>query len=248
MKLIKNLKIQIYADVASEDDINYFSAVPYIKGFTTNPSLLKKAGIKNYQGIALKASKLAKDKSISFEVVSDTEERILEEAYTIASWGKNVFVKIPFLKTDGSDNSSIINTLAKNDVNLNVTAILTLEQVKKVADCANPNTPLIVSVFAGRIADTGVDPEPIMKEAKELLKHLPKAEILWASSREIFNVMQAEHCGCDIITLTSDLLGKFKLWGMDLTEYSRQTAEMFYNDAKSAGLVIDVDSTFKNVA
>jgi transaldolase len=246
--LIKNLKIKIYADVASEKDIDSYSSIPYIKGFTTNPSLLKKAGVKNYQDFACTASKLAKDKGISFEVVSDNEVDILKEAYAIASWGENVFVKVPFLKTDGSDNSKTIETLAKNGVSLNVTAILTLDQVKRIAECANPNVPMIVSVFAGRIADTGVDPEPMMREAKEILKHLPKAELLWASSREIFNVVQAENCGCDIITLTPDLLGKFKLWGTDLTEYSRQTAEMFYNDARSAGLVINHDSTIQNVA
>jgi transaldolase len=246
--LTKDLNIKIFADVSSEADINAFSSTPYIQGFTTNPSLLKKAGVKNYEEFARNASKLAKDKGISFEVVSDSEETILKEAHTIASWGENIFVKVPFLKTDGTDNSSTIKSLAKDGVKLNVTAILTLEQVKKVADAANPEVPLIVSVFAGRIADTGVDPEPLMKEAKKLIQHLPKAELLWASSREIFNVIHAEKCGCDIITLTPDLLAKFKLWGADLTEYSRQTAEMFYNDARSAGLVINHDSTYQNVA
>jgi len=246
--LTKDLNIKIFADVSSEADINAFYSTPYIQGFTTNPSLLKKAGVKNYEEFARNASKLAKDKGISFEVVSDSEETILKEAHTIASWGENIFVKVPFLKTDGTDNSSTIKSLAKDGVKLNVTAILTLEQVKKVADAANPEVPLIVSVFAGRIADTGVDPEPLMKEAKKLIQHLPKAELLWASSREIFNVIHAEKCGCDIITLTPDLLAKFKLWGADLTEYSRQTAEMFYNDARSAGLVINHDSTYQNVA
>jgi transaldolase len=240
--VIESLKVKIFADVATEEDILNYESKPHIKGFTTNPSLLKKSGVADYELFAKKAALLAKDKSISFEVVADNDDDIYAEACTINSWAANIYVKIPFLKTDGSDNTKIIGKLAKAGVKLNITAILTLEQVEKTLEQANANVPMIVSVFAGRVADTGIDPLPIMTRAKALMKNLPLAELLWASSREILNVIHAEDSNCDIITLTPDLLNKFKLWGMDLNEYSRQTAEMFYKDAQSAGLKININN------
>ena len=240
--MIESLKVKIFADISSEKDILNFQKQPYIKGFTTNPSLLKKAGVSDYEAFARKAALLTKEKGISFEVVADNEDDIYQEALTIASWADNIFVKIPFLRTDGADNTQIIGKLAKAGVKLNITAILTLEQVEKTLEQADVTVPMIVSVFAGRIADTGIDPLPIMIRAKTLMKNLPLAELLWASSREILNVVHAEDSHCDIITLTPDLLNKFKLWGMDLNEYSRQTAEMFYKDAQSAGLKINTNN------
>jgi transaldolase len=237
--VFKNLKVKIFADVSSENEILKYCEEDHIKGFTTNPSLLKKAGINDYKAFAIKATNISNDKSISFEVVSDNDIDIKNEAYKIANWGQNVFVKIPFLKTDGTDNINIIKALSDDGIKLNITAVFTTNQVQKIANAVNKETKVIVSIFAGRIADTGIDPKPIMVEAKNITHCLPKCEVLWASSREIFNVIDANQCNCDIITLTPDLLNKFKLWGIDLNEYSRQTAEMFYNDAKSANLCID---------
>ena len=239
--MIENLKIKVFADVATEDEISTFNKLSYIKGFTTNPSLLKKAGVSDYEVFAKAAASLVGNKSISFEIVADKESQILDEAYAVASWADNIYVKIPFLKTDGSDNTRIIKTLAQNGVKLNITALMTVEQVTKTIQQADINASMIISVFAGRIADTGVDPLSIMNKCVSLLQDFPKVELLWASAREIFNVIQAENCRCDIITLTADLLKKFKLWGTDLNEYSRQTAQMFYNDAKSAGLKINTN-------
>jgi len=238
--MIPDLNIKIFADVASEQDIQSLSALPYIQGFTTNPSLLKKAGVQDYESFARRISAFIKDKSISFEVIADRDEEILKQARVIASWGENVFVKIPFLKTDGSDNSHLIRDLAHQGIKLNITALLTLDQIKRTLEQADSHAPIIISVFAGRIADTGRDPMPLLRHTKGLMNKLPKGELLWASSREIFSVIQAQDCGCDIITLPPDLLGKFKLWNMDLEEYSRQTVETFYKDAQSAGLQIHI--------
>ncbi|MDR1366273.1 MAG: hypothetical protein LBJ03_04320 [Holosporales bacterium] len=230
--------IEIFADVADEAGIARFSEVDWIQGFTTNPSLLKKAGVSDYKSFAVKAAKMVRGKSISFEVVSDNEADIERDAKIISSWGGNVFVKIPFLKTDGSDNTEVIRKLAGSEVKLNITAVFSVNQVKKIAACIGASPSVIISVFAGRIADTGIDPKPIMIESKEVVKNLKNTKILWASARELFNAMDAKVCGCDIITMTPDLLDKFKLWGINLNEYSRKTAEQFYKDAKAAQLTI----------
>jgi transaldolase len=238
LEILKDLKIKIFADVASEKEIIEYASKDYIKGFTTNPSLLRKSGITNYKDFALNAINHINGKSISFEVISDNEEAITSEALKINSWGGNVFVKIPFLKTDGSNNLSVIKNMIDRGVKLNITAVFTIDQVKSIAAVINNNTPIIISIFAGRIADTGVDPKPLMIAAKELTKAAQNCHILWASAREIFSVIEAQNCQSDIITLPSELLTKFKLWGMDLNEYSRKTSETFYQDAKTAGLVI----------
>lgn len=235
---MKAMNVQIFADVSTEKDIEDYVQNPLIKGFTTNPSLLKKAGVTDYLAFGRKASSLAQDKSISFEVVSDEENEILREANIIASLGNNILVKIPFLKTDGSNNAEIIQQLSKQGIKLNITAVLTNGQVSQILSSLDPNTHTIISIFAGRIADTGIDPEPIIKEARELCRDHKNVAILWASTRELFNIAQAERCGCDIITVTPDFLKKTSIWGADLVEYSRQTAEMFYQDAKSAGFKI----------
>ncbi|MDR1475615.1 MAG: hypothetical protein LBI30_03835 [Holosporales bacterium] len=236
---VNSSKIALFADVVDEKAIERFATWPQIQGFTTNPSLLKKAGVSDYKNFAIKALRAADGKCVSFEVISDSEQDIEREAKTISGWGENVFVKIPFLKTDGTDNTRVIKRIAENGVKLNITAVFGVDQVKKIAECIdNTRASVIISIFAGRIADTGIDPRPIVVESKEIVKNLQDIKLLWASSREIFNVIDAQSCGCDIITLTSDLLEKFKLWGKDLNEYSRQTAEQFYKDAKAAQLMI----------
>jgi transaldolase len=196
---------------------------------------MRKAGISDYAAFAQEAIKVVGDLPISFEVFSDTFEEMEAEARVIRTWGGNTYVKIPVSNTKGLSSAPLIAKLSKEGIALNVTAILTLDQVREVAAALDPNTPAVVSVFAGRIADTGVDPTPLMAEAVKILAPLPKAELLWASPRELLNVFQAEEVGCQIITATKDVLGKLSLVGKDLTQYSLETVQMFYNDAKAAG-------------
>ena len=207
-------------------------------GFTTNPTLMKKAGVKSYEEFAKAALKAIPDLPISFEVFSDDLFGMEREARKIGNWGDNVYIKIPVTNTKGESTAPLVKKLSHDSLKLNVTAILTVDQVKTVAKALSPTTPSIVSVFAGRIADTGVDPMPIMKESVKILKSNPKAELLWASTRELLNLMQAESCGCHIITITNDILKKVPLVGKDLTELSLETVQMFYSDAQSAGYKI----------
>ncbi|MCX5844415.1 MAG: transaldolase [Deltaproteobacteria bacterium] len=207
-------------------------------GFTTNPTLMKKAGVKSYEEFAKAALKAIPDLPISFEVFSDNFSGMEQEARKIAGWAENVYIKIPVTNTKGESTAPLVKILSHDGLKLNVTAILTVDQVKTVAKALSPATPSIVSVFAGRIADTGVDPIPIMKESVKILKSNPKAELLWASTRELLNLIQAESCGCHIITITNDILKKVPLVGKDLRELSLETVQMFYNDAKGAGYKI----------
>lgn len=208
---------------------------PYIRGLTTNPTLMKRAGITNYRAFCKDILTDIKDKPLSFEVFSDNFEEMERQAVEIASWGDNVYVKIPITNTKQETCYDLVKRLAAQEVKLNVTAITAIKQVRDVVAVLNPTVPSYVSVFAGRIADTGRDPVPIMAAAVEMLKVAPAAELIWASPRELLNIFQADEIGCQIITVTNDILKKLKLIGYDLETYSLDTVKMFYNDAVSAG-------------
>jgi transaldolase len=232
---LSQFKIKLYADGADLDGMIEEYKKGIASGFTTNPTLMKKAGVKSYEEFAKAALKAIPDLPISFEVFSDDLPGMEREARKIAGWGKNVYIKIPVTNTKGESTASLVKKLSHDGLKLNVTAILTLEQVKTVAKALSPDTPSIVSIFAGRIADTGRDPMPIMKDAVKVLKSNPKAELLWASTRELLNLIQAESCGCHIITITNDILKKVPQVGKDLDQLSLETVQMFYSDAQSAG-------------
>jgi len=238
MKSIADLKVKIFADGADLKVIGDMSRNPIIKGFTTNPTLMRKAGIPDYRAFALEAARLVGQRPISFEVFSDEFNEMEAQAMEIAAWGKNVYVKIPVTNTRREFAGGLIKRLAKAGVQLNITALLTIRQVKDVMECLSPDTSSFVSVFAGRIADTGRDPVPLMSEAMRLLRPNPKAELIWASPRELLNIFHADSIGCHVITVTSDVLAKLPLIGKDLDEYSLDTVKMFHNDAVAAGFRI----------
>ena len=238
MNALDNLKVKIYADGADRDDMLEMYAKPYIQGFTTNPTLMKKAGITDYKAFAHEILQAIPDRPISFEVFADEFTDMERQALEIKTWGENVYVKIPVSNTRQEMAYDLIERLSGAGVHLNVTAILTLEQVQNVADALKDGPDSIVSVFAGRIADTGLDPVPVMQKALTLLEVAPKAELLWASPREVLNIYQADNIGCHIITATNDLLRKLALGGKDLAEYSLETVQMFYDDAQSAGYTL----------
>jgi transaldolase len=230
-----SLKVKLFQDGADLDSMIAARSRGLVSGYTTNPTLMRKAGISDYKKFALEVIAAIPDKPISFEVFSDDFATMEKEAREIASWGGDTYVKIPITNTKGESAGPLISKLSKEGFSLNVTAMLTLEQVDIVAAAASPSSRTIVSVFAGRIADTGVDPVPVMTEAVRRLKHLPKAELLWASPREVLNIAQAEACGCHIITATADIIAKLPLTGKDLSQYSLETVKMFYDDARAAG-------------
>lgn len=234
--LVKNVKI--FADGADIDGILALYKNPLIKGFTTNPTLMRKAGIEDYQAFAKKLVKAIPDRPVSFEVFADDFDEMIAQGRVIASWGDNVNVKIPVTTTKGAFTGPVISALAKAGVVVNVTAIMTEQQVARVAECLAPNVPAIVSVFAGRVADTGRDPVPVMRGCLAALAQRPKAELLWASPRELLNIFQADEIGCHIITVSHDVLAKLALVGKDLDEYSLETVKMFYKDATAAGFTI----------
>ncbi len=231
----KDLKIKVFADGADMQGILDMYANPDIQGFTTNPTLMRQAGVEDYEAFARELLQKIGDKPVSLEVFADEFDEMERQALKIASWGDNVNVKIPITNTRGEKSAPLIKKLSAQGVVVNVTAMMTLEQVQDVADALDPGTGAIVSVFAGRIADTGIDPVPHMSAALEILKPRPKAELLWASPRELLNIFQADWMGCHIITVTNSLLAKLSLVGKDLDDYSRETVEMFYRDASSAG-------------
>ena len=238
MTEIKNLKVKIFADGADPRQIYDLNKKEYIKGFTTNPTLMRKAGINDYKKFAIELLSYIKQKPISFEVFSDDIKAMEEQAKEIFSWGKNVNVKIPITNTKGESTVKLISRLSKSGVICNVTAIFTIEQIKNVVSHLDPSTPVILSVFAGRIADSGVNPMSIMKKSVSISKLKPKSEILWASTREIINIFQAEEAGCQIITVPHDLLNKFSNIGKSLENFSLETVTAFYKDAKAAGYSI----------
>ena len=235
MKRVENLKVQIFADGADKVGMLEMYKKSFIKGLTTNPTLMKKAGIKDYEAFAKDILSEVKDKSISFEVFSDEIDEMEKQALKIATWGENVYVKIPVTNTKGIPTYSLIKKLSDNGVKVNVTAIMTLEQVRDVVLSLNSNVPSYVSVFAGRIADTGVDPVPLMSAAVKITSLNSKAEVMWASPRELLNIFQADEIGCQVITVTNDILKKLELVDYDLSSYSLDTVKMFYNDASAAG-------------
>ena len=236
MKTLEKLRTKIFADGADKASMLQLYANPLIKGMTTNPTLMNKSGIKDYEAYAADVLASVKDKPISFEVFSDDFTEMRRQALKISAWQGNVFVKIPVMNPRGEPAYELIRDLANEGVQLNVTAILTTEQVRAVAAALNPAKASVVSVFAGRIADTGCDPGAIMRESLEILKGMPKAELLWGSVREVLNIFQADECGAHIVTVPHDILNKaIKLTGMDLTELSLDTVRMFDRDAKAAG-------------
>lgn len=230
-----DLRVKLFADGAEKSGIIEMYNNSKISGFTTNPTLMKKAGITDYVAFAKDILTIIKDKPISFEVFSDEFDEMEKQALEIASWGENVYVKIPITNTRGESSTNLVEILSEKGVKLNVTAILTVEQVKSVLPGLSKGKGSYVSVFAGRIADAGIDPVLIMTEIVELLKSYAQIELIWASPRELFNVVQADSIGCHIITATNDILKKLPLLGKDLTEYSLDTVKMFYNDAKAVG-------------
>jgi transaldolase len=239
MQAIADLKVKLFADGADLATIASLSERPYIRGFTTNPSLMRKAGVKNYRAFARDALKLVDERPISFEIFSDETAEMERQAREIATWGPNVYVKIPVTNTRGASMGKLIRRLSGDGIPLNVTAILTLDQVEEVVDCLEPEVPSNVSVFAGRIADTGRDPLPILEAALQAMKIRPRSELIWASPRELLNIFQAAQIGCHIITVTNDILNKLALVGKDLNEYSLETVRMFFNDAAAAGYRLD---------
>jgi transaldolase len=231
-----DLPVKIFADGADLQGIAELSRQPYIDGLTTNPTLMRKVGLTDYEIFARAVLKEVKSKPISFEVFSDDFSEMRRQALKIHAWQDNIYVKIPITNTSGESSIPLIEQLAGEGVKVNITAVLTPRQVKAVAAVLNRSVPAIVSVFAGRIADTGVDPMPIMKESIEILSDLPKAELLWASVREVLNVFQAAACRCHIVTVPHDILKKFvELAGKDLEELSLDTVRMFHRDAAAAG-------------
>jgi len=234
MKL-QNLKVKIFADGADREGMLAMAQRPFIKGLTTNPTLMNKAGVRDYKAFALDILSEVRDKPISFEVFSDDFMEMERQANEIASWAENVYVKIPVTNTLRVPSLPLIARLSSQNIKVNVTAIMTADQVRQVANSLAPSVPSYVSVFAGRIADTGRDPLPIMKESLEYLKSSPTAELIWASPRELYNIIQANEIGCQIITSTNDIIKKLDQIGYDLEDFSLDTVKMFHSDARAAG-------------
>ncbi len=234
----EQLKVKVFADGADKEGMLEMYRLPYIKGFTTNPTLMRKAGVKDYRAFAREMVKLIPDRPLSFEVFSDDFGEMERQAREISSWGGNVYVKIPITNTRGAPAYDLVGRLSQAGVQLNVTAMMTLAQVRGVLLKLKPGVSTYISVFAGRIADTGRDPLPLMAAAVELLKIVPSAELIWASPRELLNVFHAEAIGCHIITVTNDILKKMKMVDYDLDAYSLDTVKMFFEDAKSAGYTL----------
>lgn len=239
MNSLESLKIHLYADGADKAGMIKLYQNPLIKGLTTNPTLMRKAGISDYESFCRDLLETVKSKPVSFEVFSDEFAEMRRQGLKIKSWGENVFVKIPITNSRGESALPLIAELAQEGVKLNVTALLTLEQVQGVADALQAQVPSVVSVFAGRIADTGVDPMAMMKQSATILEPLPAAELLWASVREVINIWQAEEAGAKIITVPHDILNKaMTMVGKDLTELSLDTVKMFAQDALQAGFTL----------
>jgi transaldolase len=234
MKKIEDLKVKIFADGADKAGMLEMYAKPYIKGLTTNPTLMRKAGITDYRAFCKDILTHIKDKPLSFEVFSDDFAEMERQAMEIASWNDNVYVKIPVTNTKQETCYALVKKLGTQKIKVNVTAIMTMTQVRDVVAALNPNVPSYISVFAGRIADTGRDPVPMMAAAVEMLKVASKAELIWASPRELLNIFQADEIGCQVITVTNDILKKLTLVGYDLEEYSLDTVKMFRSDAVAA--------------
>jgi transaldolase len=235
MNKIEDLKVKIFADGADKVGMLEMNEKSYIKGLTTNPTLMNKAGIRDYRAFCKDILTIIRNKPLSFEVFSDDFREMENQALEIASWAENVYVKIPITNTKNEPCYELVKKLANQKVKLNITALMTEDQVKNVVKSLNPLTPSYISIFAGRIADTGRDPIPIMTSSLEIMKSNPLSELIWASPRELLNIFQADDIGCHVITVTHDILKKLSLVGYDLNKYSLDTVKMFYNDAIVAG-------------
>jgi transaldolase len=220
------------------DDMVAAMGAGVVAGFTTNPTLMAKAGVRDYEAFGREALRVVKDLPISFEVLADDLPEMNRQARKLAAWGDNVYVKIPVSTTSGDSTLDLVRELSRDGLKINITAVLTMEQVRSVVKAVAADTPAICSIFAGRIADTGIDPMPVMREAVRVCAAKPELRVLWASPREVLNVYQADECGCHYIAVTPDLLAKLPLQGKDLDEFSRETVEMFFRDAKKAGLTL----------
>jgi transaldolase len=238
MKNLNGLKVKLFADGANLIEMIELSKLPYIKGLTTNPTLMRAAGVQNYKEFASQVLSAIPDLPVSFEVFSDDFTEMFDQANEISSWGKNVVVKIPISNTKSESSLQLIHALSLFGIKINVTAVFTINQVDAICRSLNHDIPANISIFAGRIADTGEDPMPIMQTAVHMLKKFPNIELIWASPRELLNVFQADSVGCHIITATGDILKKLSLIGKDLDEYSLDTVKMFYKDAFTAGYKI----------
>jgi transaldolase len=248
MPSVDQLRVELFADGADLEVIRRMAANPLIKGFTTNPTLMRKAGVSDYVAFAREAAEIVQPRPISFEVFADDFATMELQALEIASWAPNVFVKIPITNTHGASSAVLVSRLSSAGVPLNVTAILTEAQVAEMASVLATRTPCFISVFAGRIADTGRDPVPVIERSLELLHDLPLAKVIWASPRELLNVFQADAAGCHVITATPDLLGKLSVVGRDLTAYSLETVAMFRGDAMAAGYNVPLKALARNGA
>ncbi|MBN2751245.1 MAG: transaldolase [Rhodospirillaceae bacterium] len=232
------LKVELFVDSADFDNIVHFSKNPLISGFTTNPSLMHKSGASDYEAYARKILAAVPNHQVAVEVIADDLATMEAEARVIATWGPNVNVKIPVTTTHGEFTGPIIRALSADGIFVNVTVVFTLEQVRAIATCLDPNTPAIVSIFAGRVADTGVDPLPLMQETLRLLAHLPKTKVIWASTRGLLHIAQADEIGCHIITVPPDILEKLPMLGKDLATYSLEGVQAFYRDTQASGFQI----------
>ena len=241
MNKIKDLNIKIFADGADLTSIENLNLNKDVSGFTTNPSLMKKAGVTDYKKFCQDVLKITKEKPVSFEIFSDDLDEMYDQANEIASWGKSIFVKIPITNSKGEKTSGLIKKLLENNIKCNVTAILTIQQVKEIYEISNSETDVIISIFAGRIADTGIDPILMMSEAVNICKTKKNIEILWASTRELINIFQANQINCQIITVPHDILKKISLIGKNLDDLSLETVQMFLNDATKAGFKIKIN-------
>jgi transaldolase len=235
MKTLDQLKVKIFADGADLEGMLELYKNPHIKGFTTNPTLMRKSGIIDYEGFARQILERITDRPISFEVFSDEFGEMERQARKISSWGKNVYVKIPVTNTHEKSSIELVRRLAAEGIQLNLTALMTPDQVRVISPVLADHAPSYISIFAGRIADTGREPAPLMSEALQIMREHPKQELIWASPRELLNIFQADEIGCHIITVTHDILKKLSLVGKDLDEYSLDTVKMFHSDARLAG-------------
>jgi transaldolase len=241
MKPVSDLNVAVFADGADYNGMLEMYANPLIKGFTTNPTLMRKAGVIDYAVFARQVLSAIPDRPVSFEVLADEFDEMERQAREISSWGANVFVKIPVTNTRGQSSARLVHRLSEAGVQLNVTAVMTLEQVREMFDCLAGSQPSFLSVFAGRIADTGRDPVPMMAAATKLLSASAQLKLIWASPRELLNIYHAEEVGCHIITVTNDILKKLNLIDKDLNQYSLETVKMFYDDAQRAAFTLDLE-------
>lgn len=232
------MTIDIYCDSADPQQLREMLATGLVKGYTTNPSLLKKAGVTDYEAYARKMLEEFPEVPVSFELISNDFDKMLQEARLIHSWGKHITVKVPIVTTEGQSTEQLIRTLSQEGIPLNITLIFTRQQIEAAAQAVAEDVPSILSVFAGRIADTGVDPIPLMAYAKQCLANKPKAALLWASTREVLNIFQAQDCGCEIITVPTSVLSQLALIGKDLHQYSIEGAQAFERDAAASGLCL----------